>query len=291
MTRKPIVAGMFYEDSFDELDRQINSCFTHKLGPGALPVKRTDKRIIGIIAPHAGYPFSGPCQAWAYKEIAESAFPDLFVILGTNHRGFGKAATLLEDFETPLGIVKTDVEFAKKLIKNSSFNIVENKELHAGEHSIEVQLPFLQFANKDNLNNIRIVPLIMGSEANYKKAAETVIRTANEEKKRIIIIASSDFTHYGFSYGFVPFQTNVKENLYKLDKEAIKLVEKLDAAAFLDYIKETEATICGSNAVAAAVETAKMMRAKEARLLQYYTSGDIVNEYRNAVGYASIVFR
>lgn len=236
-------------------------------------------------------PFPGPCQAWAYKEIAESAFPDLFVILGTNHRGFGKAATLLEDFETPLGIVKTDVEFAKKLIKNSSFNIVENKELHAGEHSIEVQLPFLQFANKDNLNNIRIVPLIMGSEANYKKAAETVIRTANEEKKRIIIIASSDFTHYGFSYGFVPFQTNVKENLYKLDKEAIKLVEKLDAAAFLDYIKETEATICGSNAVAAAVETAKMMRAKEARLLQYYTSGDIVNEYRNAVGYASIVFR
>lgn len=291
MVRKPIAAGMFYEELFELLDKQISECFTHAKGPGALPAKRTDREILGIIAPHAGYQFSGPCQAWAYKEIAESKFPDIFIILGTNHQGFGKAATLLEDFETPLGIVKTDIDFAKKLIKNSDFNIVENKELHAKEHSIEVQLPFLQFANKDNLNNIRIVPIITGPEADYKKVAETIIETAKKENKKIIIIASSDFTHYGFSYGFVPFQTNIKENLYKLDKEAIKHIEKLDAFAFLDYVKTTETTICGAQAIAIAIKTVKALKAKKAKLLQYYTSGDIVNDYRNAVGYASILFK
>jgi len=291
MARKPITVGMFYEELFELLDKQIAECFTHEKGPGALPSKRTDKEITGIIVPHAGYQFSGPCQAWAYKKIAESRFPDIFVILGANHQGFGKAATLLDDFETPLGIVKTDIDFAKKLIKNSNFNIVENKELHAKEHSIEVQLPFLQFANKDNLNNIRIVPIIIGPEADYKKVAETIANTAKQENKKIIIIASSDFTHYGFSYGYVPFQTKVKENLYKLDREAIKYIEKLDTESFLNYLQETEATICGANAIAAAIETAKQMKAKEAKLLQYYTSGDIVGDYRNAVGYASILFK
>ncbi|MBW2992995.1 AmmeMemoRadiSam system protein B, partial [Candidatus Woesearchaeota archaeon] len=100
MTRKPIAIGMFYEELFELLDRQISECFTHKLGPGALPSKRTENKLIGIIAPHAGYQMSGPCQAWAYKEIAESEFPDIFIILGANHQAKGKAATLLDDFET-----------------------------------------------------------------------------------------------------------------------------------------------------------------------------------------------
>ncbi len=291
MPRKPITVGMFYEEIFELLDKQIAECFIHEKGPGALPSKRTDKEIIGIIAPHAGYQFSGPCQAWAYKEIAEAKFPDLFIILGTNHQAVGKAATLLDDFETPLGIVKTDVDFAKKLIKNSNFNIIENKQLHAKEHSIEVQLPFLQFANKDNLNNIRIVPIITGPEADHKKIAETIAETARQENKKIIIIASSDFTHYGFSYGYVPFQTKVKENMYKLDREAVKHIEKLDTEAFLNYLQETEATICGANAIAAAIEVAKKMKAEKARLLQYYTSGDIIGDYRNAVGYAAILFK
>jgi AmmeMemoRadiSam system protein B len=74
MPRKPIVAGMFYEDIFQALDKQIAECFTHKQGPGDLPVKKRTKETLGIIAPHAGYAFSGPCQAWAYKETAESRF-------------------------------------------------------------------------------------------------------------------------------------------------------------------------------------------------------------------------
>ena len=85
--RKPIVAGQFYESSFDELNKQIEISFKDKFGPGELPVKRTNKKIYGIISPHAGYSFSGPCQAWAYKEIAENAFPDLYVIVGLSHTG------------------------------------------------------------------------------------------------------------------------------------------------------------------------------------------------------------
>lgn len=291
MARKPNVAGMFYEDVFQALDKQISGCFTHKHGPGALPIKKREKETLGIIAPHAGYAFSGPCQAWAYKEIAESRFPDIYVILGTNHAGIGKSATLLNDFETPFGTIKTEIEFAKKLIKNSEFQIIENPELHAKEHSIEVQLPFLQFANKDYLKDLRIVPIIISQESDYKTIAKAMHKTALALNKKIILIASSDFTHYGYSYGYVPFHENIKLRLYDLDKGAIKFIEKLDSWAFLDYIKETGATICGSYAIATIIESAKLMKAKEAKLLHYYTSGDITGDYGNAVGYSSIVFR
>jgi len=291
MPRKPITAGMFYEDVFQALDKQITECFTHRRGPGDLPVKKRNKETIGIIAPHAGYAFSGPCQAWAYKEIAESRFPDLFIILGTNHQGLGKSATLLDDFETPFGIVKTDIEFAKKLIKNSEFQLIENPELHANEHSIEVQLPFLQFVNKDYLNDIKIVPIIVSAGSDYKVLANAIHKTALALNKKIMFIASSDLTHYGISYGYVPFHDNIKQKLYDLDKGAIKFIEKRDSWAFLDYVKETKATICGAHAIAAAIELARLMKAKEANLLHYYTSGDMTNDYANAVGYASVVFR
>ncbi|MBS3097212.1 AmmeMemoRadiSam system protein B, partial [Candidatus Woesearchaeota archaeon] len=89
MARKPIVAGQFYEGDFGALDKQINDCFESKFGPGALPLGKREKNVLGIIAPHAGYVFSGPCAAWAYKEVAESKFPDLFIMLGLSHSGFG----------------------------------------------------------------------------------------------------------------------------------------------------------------------------------------------------------
>jgi len=116
MVRKPIVANQFYEGSFDALDKQISECFSSKFGPASLPNKKRDKNIFGIISPHAGYTFSGPCQAWAYKELAESTFPDLFILLGLSHSGFPSCVSL-EDWETAFGIVKSDKEFIKKLMQ------------------------------------------------------------------------------------------------------------------------------------------------------------------------------
>src|SRR3989338_11653632 len=118
MPRKPIVAGMFYASDFDELSNQINDSFHSKFGPGALPITKRTKEIFGIIAPHAGYQFSGPGAAWAYKEIAESKLTDVYIMLGLSHSGYSSCVSL-EDWETPLGIVKVDREFGKALMANS----------------------------------------------------------------------------------------------------------------------------------------------------------------------------
>jgi len=285
MIRKPLVSGQFYPSNFQELDKEINNCFNSKFGPGALPIKKREKKILGVIAPHAGYTFSGPCQAWAYKEIAESYFPDLFILLGLSHSGF-KTCLSLYDFETPFGIVKNDIDFGRALIKNS--NIPENEDSHKLEHSIEVQLPFLQFVSRDYLGKLRICPLICSPDIPYEDIANALYKTIKELNKKVIIIASSDFTHYGINYGYFPFTENIKENIYNFDKEAISFIEKLDEKRFLKYVEENNATICGYYPIATMINLAKKLGAKKGKLLIYYTSGDVINDYSSCVGYASI---
>ena len=286
--RKPIVAGQFYEGDFDSLNKQIIECFESKKGPGALPINKRNGCVLGVVAPHAGYLFSGPCAAWSYKEIAESEFPDLFVIIGPNHSGAGRTSTILDDWETPFGIIKTDEEFGKKLISNSC--IVEDATAHLHEHSIEVQLPFLQFVSKDYLKDLRFIPITIGFDRNIKELALGIKKTIEESGKKVCVIASSDFTHYGFSYGYVPFSANVKENMQKLDNGAISFIKALDSEGFLNYVKAKEATICGAVPIAILIELMKD-KAKKVNLMHYYTSADIMGDYNNAVGYASIVFR
>jgi len=283
MVRKAIVAGQFYEGSFDALDKQINECFLSKFGPGSLPSKKRDKNIFGIISPHAGYTFSGPCQAWAFKELAESKFPDLFILLGLSHSGSASCVSL-EDWETPFGVVKADNEFIKRLMQNSGLK--QDEPAHNQEHSIEVQLPFLQFVNKDQSDKIKIAPVIVSN--NYKKIAESIVKTIKETNKKVLVIASSDFTHYGLNYGYFPFSTDIKENMRKLDNGAIEQIKKLDAYHFLSYIEDTGATICGKIPIATLIEVRSLIGLKKAKLLHYYTSADIVKDYGSAVGYAAV---
>lgn len=285
MVRKPIVAGQFYSNNFEELNKQINDCFSSKFGPGALPIKKRDKSIFGIVAPHAGYSCSGPCAAWAYKEIAESKFADLYVILGVGHAVF-ETCVSLEDWETPFGLVKTDKEFGRKLIE---MGIKQDDAAHRQEHSIEVQLPLLQFANRDYLERLKIMPIIVSADRDYKEIAEIIAKAAKELKIDICVIASGDFTHFGFNYGYFPFKDNIKENMSKLDNGAIEHIKGLDAYRFVSYIEEKKATICGKYPVAAMIELSKLFGAKKARLLDYYTSGDIIGDYGSAVGYGAIV--
>ena len=286
--RKPIVAGQFYEADFNGLNKQIIECFESEKGPGALPINKRNGFVLGVIVPHAGYLFSGPCAAWSYKEIAESEFPDLFIIIGPNHSGIGRTSTILDDWETPFGLVKADKEFGKKLINNSF--IIEDATAHRHEHSIEVQLPFLQFVSKDYLKDLRFIPITIGFNQNVKEIASGIKKTIEESGKKVCIIASSDFTHYGFSYGYVPFSTNIKENIQKLDNGAINFIKALDSDGFLNYVKVKEATICGAVPIAILIELMKD-KAEKVNLMQYYTSADIMGDYNNAVGYASIIFK
>jgi len=276
---KPIVAGQFYPAGKDALVKQIEECFFSRLGAGK-PKKQAGKGAFGFIAPHAGYSYSGFGASFVYKIIAEGKKPKRFVILAPDHNGVCYSMTTsFEDWETPLGIVKADRKFIKKLVLKCPF--IKQGAIH--EHAVEVQLPFLEYIYPD----VPIVPIVIPSPANCKELGKAIASIS----KDTIVIASSDFTHYGAYYGFMPFDVkNAKEGMKKLDSGAIKFIEKLDSEGFHKYVEETGATICGQYAIMAAIEAVKAMGAKKADLLKYYTSGDVSKDYNSAVGYAAVVF-
>ncbi len=275
--RKPAVAGMFYSGTRDSLMRQIEQCFLHELGPHELPSvnKHGPRRIIGLVCPHAGYMYSGPVAAHAYYALAKDGVPEVVVILGPNHHGIGSPiATMTEGFwETPLGRVAIHGELARKIAKMSGIIDVD-PTAHAYEHSIEVQLPFLQYLYG---NSFKLVPISMmmqdpESSSIVGKAIAESIRGLNA-----IIIASTDFTHY-----------EPHEQAKQKDLEAIKQILRLDPSGLYEMVERRRVTMCGVGPVMAMLTAAKMLGATAAYLLKYATSGDITGEYLQVVGYGAI---
>jgi MEMO1 family protein len=290
MARETAVAGQFYESDFMKLDKQIDGCFNSKLGPGDLPVKRSDKRIVnGIIVPHAGYQFSGPCAAWAHKEIAEARFPQDFIILGPNH--YGESSSLsADDWKTPFGLVRTDKELVRQI--KEATGIPVDEELHRNEHSLEVQIPMLQFSNKDRVTDMRIVPLVLGQDIDYKAVGKKLHDVISRLNRDITFVISSDFTHYGRNYHYLPFTSDIKERLIALDKGAIDLIMRFDTEGFRKYVNETGITICGYMPILVYLAMLEHETKKpKPELLMHYTSGDVLNDFKNSVSYVSIVFR
>ncbi len=277
--RKEVFTGKFYPSSVQELDKEIRRSFSGKLGPGDLPVSRRKGSVIGAIVPHAGYMFSGQCAAWAYKEIAEAEEPDCFVILSPNHSSYSDCffSVSKEDFSTPFGIVENDQDFSEHLLEK--FKIKEDREPHKKEHAIEVQLPFLQFASK---KPPRIVPVII-NQANFlelQQLAKAINEVAEQLKKKIAVIASSDFTHYGSAYGFTG-------DMDATDKKALSMIENGKAEEFFDFCHDR--SICGFMAITILLCYAKIKKGR-AKTLRYYTSADIIPD-NNKVGYAAVIFR
>lgn len=280
MQRIPAVAGQFYFGEKEKLIRQIKNCFVHELGPGRLPEedKATDKRkIIGAIVPHAGYMFSGAAAAHVYKQLAESKKPDTVVIIGPNHTGVGSGLSVYPEgtWKTPIGSLEIDSEFAKEILKcGEMIDLDENA--HKYEHSIEVQLPFIQFIWG---NSIKIVPIcMMLHDLDASDDVAYSIADASENLKRdIVILASSDFSHY------VPERV-----AYELDRLAIETILKLDEEKLIKTIERKKISMCGFAPISSMIVAAKEFGAKKAELLKYYTSGDILGDKTQVVGYAAI---
>ncbi len=290
MVRKTAVAGQFYEADFMKLDKQIEDCYNSKLGPGDLPIKRSDKRIVkAIISPHAGYQFSGACAAWAHKEVAEAKFPHDFIIIGPNHYT-DKSALSQDEWKTPFGLIRTDRELIRQI--SEATKIPVDEDTHKNEHSLEAQIPMLQYSNKDRGPDIRIVPIVLGHDFDFEGVARNLHALLKKTNRDITLIISSDFTHYGKNYHYVPFSSDIKERLINLDKGAIDLIMNLDTVGFSKYVNETGITICGYMPILLFL---KMMEYEEKKpkpeLLMHYTSGDLLNELKNSVSYVSMVFR
>lgn len=282
--RRAAVAGSFYPGDKDALLRQLKDCFTHALGPGRLPTYKSGKRAIkGCVVPHAGYVYSGPVASWVYNELANDGFPEMFVILGPNHSGIGSVVALTMDiYSTPLGEVPTAQDVASRMLGGI---IDDDARAHSAEHSIEVQLPFLQFIERD----IKCVPITMGLQ-DHKTAMEVGHAIAEAIKDAdAVIIASSDFTHCGFMYGQMPpAGMRAHEFAKAQDEQAIAAILGLDPEALVDTVKERHITMCGYGCVAAMLHAVNAKEAHTARLLKYATSYDI-SPGDIAVGYGAIV--
>lgn len=284
--RKPIVAGRFYENDPKLLKTQIEDSFKHELGPGMPNIGKSYGTVKGAIVPHAGYAFSGMCAAHSYKQIKESGDYDCFIVIGFSHSGLDEkhASLSRRDWETPLGIAEVDKELAEALIAET--DIYENDDSHANEHSIEVQLPFLKYLYGDSF---KFVPLSVSHNCDIAGLAAQIKETIKRSGKNVCYIASSDFTHFGPQYGFMPFDEKIQKNLVKLDMGAVEHIKTVNAKAFLEYVEETEATICGKNSIALLVEIIKN-DVNRIELLKYYTSGELLGDFTHSVSYMSIIF-
>jgi MEMO1 family protein len=272
MIREPVVAGMFYPDEPAMLKRELDRLFEGI---------RRRKRAKGGIVPHAGYAYSGKTAAQVFSCLAGF---QTYVILGFSHSGLGGKALSASglDWRTPLGVVETDRKMLSSLVKEKIVRI--DDPVHAEDHCIEVQLPFIRHIEK----SAKIVAVSVGHDADMRAAAAHLASVV--EKQNACLIASSDFTHYGLAYGYVPFIKDIPANLKKLDLDAVSLLKRCDSKGFLSYVEKTGATICGTAPLALLADVMKMLHAK-GELLDYTNSGDVTDDWQQCVGYAGVIYR
>jgi AmmeMemoRadiSam system protein B len=280
MVRQPVVAGRFYNATWDTLTRQIEQCFLGHLGPGKLPVGEPirESQIVGLVSPHAGYMCSGFAAAHGFARLAEGPRPDAVVVLGVSHTGFG-APVAVDDsdaWHTPLGDIPVDRELGDAIVRTGAAQA--DAGAHRGEHSIEVQLPFIQYI----WSGMPFVPIVLGlapaSAKTKDKVAELGRAIAGASSgRRLVVIASTDLTHY-----------ERQDAAERKDARAIKPILELDADGLLSVVVGEGITMCGVVPTAAMLQAAKAMGASAGELLKYHTSGDAIGDKSQVVGYASI---
>ena len=270
---KSEIAGSWYPADANQLKKQIEELFQKAQS------KPIDN-VIALILPHAGYQYSGITAATALKSINRKY--KRVIVIGPSHQfpmedffAVPKAAA----FQTPLGKIPIDTEFVDKLLKYPQFiNLPQVLQI---EHSVQIELPLLQ----EKFGDFKLVPIVAGQCSN-----NTIILAAIILKSMIdqdtLIVASSDFTHYGTNYGYVPFKDDIPAKIKELDMGAYKHIEQRDYEAFLKYIQKTGATICGY--VPISVMVAMLEKDSKAELVNYQTSGQLTNDYSTSVSYLGI---
>lgn len=288
-TRKPHVAGQFYAGTKSELEQQIASCFTHPFGPRELPNPRDtgQRNVVGIISPHAGYTYSGSVAANGYSRISKDGTPGVFIVLGPNHwaRGSGVSTQTEGTWETPLGAIAVARDLAKNIQRASEIIDIDDTA-HAAEHSIEVQLPFIQFISKGEAQFIPICSWMQDLRTSREIARSIVDQTKDKD---FVVVASSDFTHHERTIA----DKDEKEMLARIeesDKRAIDAILALDDAKLNELGEAQKVTMCGYGPITTLIAVAKLLGSVRAEFLAHRTSHDITGDASYVVGYSSILF-
>lgn len=268
-TRLPAVAGTFYEGAAERLRAQVDACFA--VHP---PSTKQKQRFIGAVVPHAGLMYSGHVAA-AFYAIAD--LPKRFVILCPNHTGAGHFAAINREgaWRTPLGDVPIDTPLADALMAQSSL-FADDAKAHAREHSLEVQLPFLQHL----LGDFTFVPICLGAHRfDYaEEVGRAIADVLKIEREPVGILASSDLNHY-----------EDQRTTLRKDQLAIDEVAKRDPRELWRVVDEFDVSMCGFIPTTAMLIAANELGASDAKLIQHATSGDVNGDYSQVVGYASML--
>ncbi len=257
--RRCAVAGAFYPAEASQLLQVLDLFFQKE--------RSHNISAFGIVSPHAGYIYSGVTAACAFNAIPED-FDGTFVVIGPSHRG-SETCISVDNWETPIGTLIPDQDFLDALkIPSDSFS-------HRNEHSLEVQMPFIQY----RYPNARIAPIMMGNqnERSSLSLSGKILSAVKDTERNVKIIASSDFSHY------VPKEKAVRDDGY-----AIMALQSLNVPLFYHRIREKNLSVCGYGPISTMVHVAKELGATEGKLLQYATSGEVTNEFSEVVGYAAI---
>jgi AmmeMemoRadiSam system protein B len=264
--RKPAVAGYFYPGEPEALRSELDRCLSKKHPPKT--------KAIGIVVPHAGYKYSGGVAGEVYGRVE---IPDKLVVLSPNHTGEGAAYALMPEGEwlTPLGSARIDSDLAGRFQRHCPL-LEDDAEAHRSEHSLEVQIPFLQRLKKD----FSFVPLTL-SYIPYVQCEElgrALARTVRETAEPVLIVASSDMNHY-----------ESQEVAEKKDFLAIRRIEALDPQGLYETVRRERISMCGIIPTTVMLVAARELGAKKGELVRHATSGDVTGDYGSVVGYAGLV--
>ncbi|MES0278910.1 MAG: AmmeMemoRadiSam system protein B [Dehalococcoidales bacterium] len=267
MIRQPAVAGQFYPGTAEELRAAID---------GLVDKEVVKEEVIGLVSPHAGYIYSGPV---AGATISRIKFRDTFIVIGPNHTGMGKPFSIMTEgaWQTPLGEVAIDSELARQ-IRDDSSHLEEDTAAHQNEHSVEVQIPFLQYFKPD----VKIVPIVLASASAdvLKEIGREIAGAVSRLKRPVVILASSDMTHY-----------EPQAAAAEKDRQAIGAILDMDEDKLLERVAGLGISMCGYVPVVAMMAAARELGAGTAELVKYQTSGDISGDYGRVVGYAGIILK
>jgi AmmeMemoRadiSam system protein B/AmmeMemoRadiSam system protein A len=268
--REPAVAGAFYPDEPEILSRDVKKYLENS------NKEKIEGDIVALISPHAGYMYSGQVAAYAYKLVEGRAF-DAVVVVGPSHRALFKGASLYDrgGYRTPLGVVPIDTELSKKMMERRK-EIQFLPEAHSQEHSLEVQIPFLQVV----LKSFKLIPIVMEPYWSWESCqylgsaiAETV------RGKNVLLVASSDLSHF-HSY----------DEAVRLDKIVLNHIERFDPEGLNRDLKGGRCEACGGGPIISIMLAAKMLGANHGKVLKYANSGDVTGDRSRVVGYAAGVF-
>ncbi|KAJ3276238.1 hypothetical protein HDV01_005686 [Terramyces sp. JEL0728] len=242
-----------------------------------------------IIAPHAGYRFSGPTAASAYNSISPESIQRVF-LLGPSHKVYLKGCALSsnEYYETPLGDIKLDLEVIRSLLDTRKYSTM-SASVDKNEHSLELHLPFIQKIMSSKSGHYTLVPILVGDLTQIDDIARTLTAYLNDKQNLFVI--SSDFCHWGERFDFTPFDPSIAIHSYieNLDHQGMDLISSLSYPAFLKYLKETKNTICGRNPILLLLRTVELLGAShwELKFVKYAQSSKVVETRDSSVSYAS----